>query len=176
MWNVNRLHRPRLGARFSLGVLAGLLMVVGTAEAQPYDFCAELDAVLNNETILFYTGEPFFSSEVLTDFLAILDPVETADANGGLRVSTNEIDGELGLESVTPNGILDTSNELQVLAHILNTPDFDNGVLDHATVSGGFEANRTQIDVDIFDPEFKAVFPNFDVIFAAYLTLGGGDY
>jgi hypothetical protein len=104
----------------------------------------------------------------------------TGDLNGSVTV-TVDIFGNPDLDSLTFKGnkIQDGANELALLSFILNNPDFDNGVLNHAQVKDAWNQNWNQLlfgnlggQLGNFLPTLE---PGFVETLVAWLTLGDGE-
>lgn len=157
---------------FEAGIANGIPMPGTTV-----DFCnhyAELRGFLGSALVGDLCGDPEFAS-----FCPLLEPC-VADLNGTIVV--DESSGSLVISAVG-NGILDTANELGVIKHILLTPGFDNGVIDHATVLAAYERNFYQLQCDM-QPDFLAqfstllpgTFSGLMEILTIHATIGDGTF
>ncbi len=130
-----------------------------------YDFCTQLALAVSDVNL------PGLDPR-LDALLAAFSDFATADVNGSFVLTRSFGDVDLVVEA---NGIPDVSNELALLQTILQTPGFDNGVLDHATVVAAYAANREQILRSVLLRGVDVV-PAFLDVATAYLTIGGGDF
>jgi hypothetical protein len=131
------------------------------------NFCQAFYQLVTNS--LLENVDPEFAQ-----FIALLEP-NRADINGSFYVDTS---GPTLVAQLAGNGILDAANEFGLIQRVLNTPDFNNGVLNHEEMLAAWNANLAQLDRDIgaLAPLVANLIPGLREIFVAALTLGDGDF
>ena len=142
----------------------------GEGEEEPYvvDFCESFFSVSTNP-LLRQVGDQFM------ELIVLIDP-QTADVNGSFTVDVSNMENPA--VEVNGNGITDAANELALLAKILATPGFDNGILTHDSVRAAWEHNWDQLlngnIGPVYAPVLIPVAPGLLEILVGYVTVGDG--
>lgn len=137
---------------------------------EPYtvDFCDAFSKVSANP-LLSQVGGQFM------ELIALINP-QTADLNGSYLVDVSDM--QHPVVDVNGNGLTDAPNELALLAKILATPGFNNGVLTHESVHAAWQHNWNQLLEgnigSIFAPVLVPMAPGLLEILTGYVTIGDG--